>query len=447
MMSSAFSSPGLRAATSFLCLAMAVQALPRGTRRSEDPFTRQACFVSAHNEQRLLTENASSSESMTVEACAAFCSSYHFFGLEYGRECYCGNSYPEAAVSVADSECSFSCSGDSTQTCGAGNRIEIYRNNNWTSRTPAALEVPYLGCYKDEGSRVLPNNLLAADDMTAEKCAQHCSSYAFFGVEYGRECWCSNRAPELSLAAPEADCSFPCAGNNTQICGASGRINVWGALVAPVESPNEVDSFNWLGCFTDNIGSRSLVGPVFHGEDMTLEKCAANCADYGYFGVEYGTQCFCGNRLRETAEEVDQAECAMPCGGDNANVCGDADRLTVYVSKDCHVGPDSPTTVGSFQYQSCRTDSVSSRALLVSNQERVLRADDMTVEKCAEFCDGYSYFGVEYGNQCFCGDQLSNTSQEAPEEECAYLCKGNPLQLCGAADRLNVYAVATAPDS
>jgi len=80
--------------------------------------------------------------------------------------------------------------------------------------------------------------------MTAAKCAAHCSDYEFFGVEYGRECWCGEHPPQQP--APEFECSFPCAGDRKTACGAGRRSNVWGpALMAPPV----VGDYLYRGCY------------------------------------------------------------------------------------------------------------------------------------------------------------------------------------------------------
>lgn len=63
--------------------------------------------------------------------------------------------------------------------------------------------------------------------MTLEKCASVCSSYSYFGVEYGRECYCGNDLNEGSIEAPASDCSFPCPGKLTETCGAGNRLNLY----------------------------------------------------------------------------------------------------------------------------------------------------------------------------------------------------------------------------
>ncbi len=69
-------------------------------------------------------------DKMTLESCAAFCSGFSHFGVEYARECYCGNQL-EGTPSVApQSDCSFTCSGNSSEYCGAGNRLSVYTAAN-----------------------------------------------------------------------------------------------------------------------------------------------------------------------------------------------------------------------------------------------------------------------------------------------------------------------------
>lgn len=63
---------------------------------------------------------------------------------------------------------------------------------------------------------------------------------------------------------------------------------------------------------------------------------------------------------------------------------------------------------------------------------------DMTVEKCAAFCAGWTYFGLEYAHECFCGDTYTSRTPKA-DEECYMKCTGNPSQLCGAGDRIAIF--------
>ena len=67
-----------------------------------------------------------------------------------GKECYCANkitvsSSPSTGQPAPAGDCWMPCSGDSSQTCGAGNRISIY---TYAQPLPTGWSVK--GCYTDE---------------------------------------------------------------------------------------------------------------------------------------------------------------------------------------------------------------------------------------------------------------------------------------------------------
>jgi hypothetical protein len=62
------------------------------------------------------------------------------------------------------------------------------------------------------------------------------------------------------------------------------------------------------------------------------------------------------------------------------------------------------------------------------------------LNRCAEF--GYSAAGLEYGQECYCGDPANIADMGAtfrPEEECAILCAGDPRAICGGGSRMTTY--------
>ncbi len=190
---------------------------------------------------------------------------------------------------------------------------------------------------------------------------------------------------------------------------------------------------------------RVLVGKVSAENQMTLAKCAASCraSMYGWFGVTYGSECYCGASLDGASVEVPEAQCAMPCSGDGSERCGNANRLNVYKDPALAVpAAGNLETVGGFSYQSCWTDDTGVRSLEAVDY----RTDDMTIEKCAELCSKYLYFGLEYSRECYCGNELAG--QLAPAKECGMLCMGsNGKQWCGGPNRLNLYGKAVTSSS
>lgn len=65
----------------------------------------------------------------------------------------------------------------------------------------------------------------------------------------------------------------------------------------------------------------------------------------------------------------------------------------------------------------------------------------MTNEMCAGFCfdGGYTYFGTEWYEECFCDDKLATGGVEAEEADCNTPCRGDTIQACGGSNRLTLY--------
>ena len=63
----------------------------------------------------------------TPDKCKERCQGYAFFGMQAGDWCWCGKTEPPANRKRDDSECSSSCTGNSSQKCGGPWRMSIYR--------------------------------------------------------------------------------------------------------------------------------------------------------------------------------------------------------------------------------------------------------------------------------------------------------------------------------
>ena len=92
------------------------------------PWVYQGCWVDNAYGRILPVQNPDNS-TLTVESCVAMCqaSNYNVTGIEYGKQCFCGNALYNGAVKAsADNQCNMPCAGNSTENCGAGNRMNVY---------------------------------------------------------------------------------------------------------------------------------------------------------------------------------------------------------------------------------------------------------------------------------------------------------------------------------
>ncbi|KAL1896616.1 Mitochondrial intermediate peptidase [Sporothrix stenoceras] len=115
-------------------------------------------------------------------------------------------------------------------------------------------------------------------------------------------------------------------------------------------------NYGYQGCYLDISGmngtapgARSLQGDttdeVLPG-DMTVAKCLSFCGGagsgtaYAYAGLEYARECWCGQELSSLATKEAEAQCNLPCDGDNNTLCGGDLRLTLYMLKSPATRPD-----------------------------------------------------------------------------------------------------------
>jgi len=112
----------------------------------------------------------------------------------------------------------------------------------------------------------------------------------------------------------------------------------------------------------------------------------------------------------------------------------------------CLVSADgSPTTVLEYKewkFIGCQRDSTSERAL---HHLVALSSPNMTVESCLDSCEagGYVLGGVEFGDECYCGNALLYA--HGTSGDCFQACSGNASELCGGPDALNAYQFADTP--
>lgn len=76
-----------------------------------DNYTYLACYTEATT-GRALNAKTIAADDMTVEKCLDACALYRYAGIEYRRECWCGNSFGAGSVPVANSQCSLTCAGN-----------------------------------------------------------------------------------------------------------------------------------------------------------------------------------------------------------------------------------------------------------------------------------------------------------------------------------------------
>ena len=184
-----------------------------------------------------------------------------------------------------------------------------------------------IGCYNEIDGRALQAKVVANSSMTVQVCAAFCLGFTFFGVEYGRECYCDNGIPSDSLLVTDGRCFMPCASNSSQICGGPNGLSMYQVTPPYIGNQPTVGSFSAMGCYAEKPNDRALE-VVYESDRLTIELCAAQAAlnGYAYFGTEFGQECWMGDHM-DGAKPANQSSCNVNCPGNSFQTCGGGNFL------------------------------------------------------------------------------------------------------------------------
>lgn len=168
--------------------------------------------------------------------------------------------------------------------------------------------------------------------------------------------------PVTSTPAPVTDCSASV---------------VLGTVTSAIYTDMTAQGWEYLGCGTDVYGSPALGMPLQDAPTMTVQNCITLCGGKGYSiaGLEYASQCFCGNSLPASASPTPGivGTCNMPCAGNSSELCGAGSRLSLYqkcggtCTNAQFGGPNSGTGVTAVPATLAPTGAVATPAPIVSN--------------------------------------------------------------------------------
>ncbi|KAF5325136.1 hypothetical protein D9619_009968 [Psilocybe cf. subviscida] len=142
--------------------------------------------------------------------------------------------------------------------------------------------------------------------------------------------------------------------------------------------------------------------------NMTIEACIAF---------------YCDNNIEATGMPATDG-CNMECTGDATETCGGPNRIITFSNAGW-------SSVG------CFTDQAPERTLITA---ATTDPAGMTIEKCASFCMplGFQFAGVEFGRECYCDNIIESTGAPATDG-CNMPCAGDSNEICGGANRVNIY--------
>lgn len=262
----------------------------------------QGCYTETTN-GRALSGKTLAEDQMTLEMCADFCGDFSFFGVEYGRECYCGNTLREGSVPAQNQkDCSFLCPGDKTTYCGAGNRLQLYKKGG--SATSSSVEE----------ERIITTTAVRTSSTSSVSTTS-----------------------TTSVSTTLSTATLSTTTTKVSTTSTSARPTSTGPVVFEGNT-----NFTSYSCVREPSAGRLLPRQIFNdGANMTINACLERCWNFNYAGVEYGRECWCGDKLNlagntgaTPGRNVTSSECSFLCPGDKNVYCGAGSRMSLYVRKD-----------------------------------------------------------------------------------------------------------------
>jgi hypothetical protein len=322
------------------------------------------------------------------------------------------------------SSCNVPCAGNSSQTCGSSTSLNLFNTTN--AAVVKGKPAGWLGCYMDSGSaRLLGDFSYTAATMTSAICKQACQSkgYTYGGTSSGNQCWCGSTFTQTQNLIPSSQCASPCAGNATEMCGGSYRLDVYNATGVKAPS-NGVEGY--LGCFSDyyyKVNSFSYTSNI-----MSSDICKKQCKYRGYkiATVDNGKSCRCGNDMPTAL--VGLTGCTTPCFGTTTNeTCGSSTAASTYSTDAISTNAINENLAGPDGYVGCLTDGRLSRALTNSfrwNPPAGTNSKKTCLAGCAQL--GYAMATMSNSVECTCGTlpDWTNGAIYAIGTDCKSACPG-----------------------
>jgi hypothetical protein len=263
---------------------------------------------------------------MTAENCQNAChaAEYTLAGVEYAAECYCDNQLENGGGPAPDGNalCDMSCNGNPSETCGGPNRLNLYSYVGGATSSPTAISTP-----------------TATPTPTPTPTT----------------------TPTASVSATATSSTATSTGTGTAATLPEG----WtyrGWYVFNRNLNNKIDhTANKQTSYIDNTNGRILLQQP-DSSTLTVEACVQTCIglNYSVAGMEYSTQCFCGDYIFDGGSLASSdSDCAMTCGGNTAEICGGPNLMSIYATGTLttYAAPVAQTTnlPGEWQYQGCLT--------------------------------------------------------------------------------------------
>ncbi|KAF8264818.1 WSC domain-containing protein [Lactarius quietus] len=196
------------------------------------------CYTDSPEKRTLTAGGYPNPTGMSVEQCISICQYVRntvYAGVENGVDCYCGNVLTSGAATAPASDCNTPCAGNSTETCGGSNSLNLYWNGHPPPPQPTIVqnvdnEWGVEACFNDSTTaRTLSAQVSVQGgpyNNTVRNCLGACKAeyYLYAGLELAQQCWCGNSTMNYAVGIDPKNCDLACSGNSSEICGGADAL-------------------------------------------------------------------------------------------------------------------------------------------------------------------------------------------------------------------------------
>eukprot|EP00105_Crassostrea_gigas_P035238 XP_019919386.1 PREDICTED: xylosyltransferase oxt-like [Crassostrea gigas] len=111
-----------------------------------------------------------------------------------------------------------------------GSELFICRSDGYWKTNLSCTLKRNMGCFENSRTALVLEVSKFLDINGEQECESYCLEQnirKYFGLQYGKYCYCGTDIKNSPKRMPDEECSTPCRGNEQEFCGGDWRISIF----------------------------------------------------------------------------------------------------------------------------------------------------------------------------------------------------------------------------